>query len=464
MRMVSSLQTRLALAVGISVTLLWLAAAAVTAQRLGGEMEEVFDDGLKATARRILPIARHDLRDTHGRRDSSEHEDDDDDEDGERDTDREARFGEDVTFVVRNSQGQVLLASKGADAVTFPPFASPGFVRTDTHQLYYEASPNGRLTIAVAEPLDQRNELSRKMLMGLVLPLVIVIPLSLLAIVLAVRGSLRPVRMLRQQLAERGAQDLSPLADSDLPNELRPISAGVNQLLDRLKAAFNAERAFAANAAHELRTPVAGAIAQAQRIRAETTEKTTGQRATEIETALKRLMRMSEKLMQLARAEGGRLQSDDPSDVRPVLQMIVRDFSRSEQQRIVLLLPDEPVLSKLDPDALGILFRNLVENAIRHGVQDGLVEASLKPDGSLCVANDGPILSADAMDRLMLRFERGPGKIGGSGLGLSIIKAVADRAGMKLNVVSPRVPGNTGVEIEVQLPLAYSADPEGRDT
>lgn len=464
MRMVSSLQTRLALAVGVSVTLLWLAAAAVTVQRLGGEMEEVFDDGLKATARRILPIARHDLRDTHGRRDSSEHEDDDDDEDGERDTDREARFGEDVTFVVRNSQGQVLLASKGADAVTFPPFASPGFVRTDTHQLYYEASPNGRLTIAVAEPLDQRNELSRKMLMGLVLPLVIVIPLSLLAIVLAVRGSLRPVRMLRQQLAERGAQDLSPLADSDLPNELRPISAGVNQLLDRLKAAFNAERAFAANAAHELRTPVAGAIAQAQRIRAETTEETTGERATEIETTLKRLMRMSEKLMQLARAEGGRLQSDDPSDVRPVLQMIVRDFPRSEQQRIVLSLPYEPVLSKLDPDALGILFRNLVENAIRHGSQDGLVEASLKPDGSLCVANDGPILSADAMDRLMLRFERGPGKVGGSGLGLSIIKAVAERAGMKLNVVSPRVPGNTGVEIQVQLPLAHSSDHDGRDT
>uniref|UniRef100_UPI002609CDE0 histidine kinase dimerization/phospho-acceptor domain-containing protein n=1 Tax=uncultured Rhizobium sp. TaxID=155567 RepID=UPI002609CDE0 len=303
----TSLQTRLALAVGISVTLLWLAAAAVTAHRLGGEMEEVFDDGLKATAQRILPIAQHDLRENHVRRDATDHEDDDGEDeadDGESNARREARFGEDVTFVVRNSEGRVLLASKGADVVTFPPYASSGFVRTDTHQLYYEASPNGRLTIAVAEPLDRRTELSRKMLLGLVLPLVIVIPLSLLAIILAVRGSLRPVRRLQKELAERGAQDLSPLTESGFPSELRPISAGVNQLLDRLKAAFTAERAFAANAAHELRTPVAGAIAQAQRIRAETSEETTGQRATEIETTLKRLMRMSEKLMQLARAEG----------------------------------------------------------------------------------------------------------------------------------------------------------------
>ncbi len=142
--------------------------------------------------------------------------------------------------------------------------------------------------------------------------------------------------------------------------------------------------------------------------------------------------------------------------------MIVQDFPRSDQERIVLSLPDQPVRSKLDPDALGILFRNLLENAIRHGTQDGLVEASLKPDGALCVANDGPVLSADAMDRLMLRFERGPGKVGGSGLGLSIIKAIADRTGMKLTVVSPRVPGEAGVAIQVSLPLDYSADLEGK--
>ncbi len=450
----ASLQTRLALAVGLSVTLLWLAAAAVTAHRLGGEMQEVFDDGLKATAQRILPIARHDLREGYGRRDAVEHDGDEEDDDGETRIGREARYGEDVTFVVRDRDGRVLLASRGADVSIFPPFSRRGFLETDTHQLYYDANAEGSLTIAVAESLDQRTELSRKMLLGLVLPLIVVIPLSLLVISLVVRRSLRPVRGLREELAHRGAQDLSPLPDSSLPSELRPISAGINQLLDRLKAAFNAERAFAANAAHELRTPVAGAIAQAQRIRSETTEALTGQRASEIETTLKRLMRMSEKLMQLARAEGGRLQSDEPSDLRPVLQMIVQDFTRAGEGRIVLTLPQAPVLSKLDPDAVGILFRNLIENALKHGAQDGVVEAALDADGSLRVANDGPVLPGEAMDRLMQRFERGDAKIGGSGLGLSIIKAIADRAGMTVNVISPRPVRHQGVEVQVKLPLA----------
>jgi two-component system OmpR family sensor kinase len=450
----ASLQTRLALAIGLSVTLLWLAAAAVTAHRLGGEMQEVFDDGLKATALRVLPIARHDLREGDERGDPVEHDVNEEDDDGETRIGREARYGEDVTFVVRDRNGQVLLASAGADASIFPPFVKPGFLRTETHQLYYDASFDGSLTIAVAEPLDRRTELSRKMLLGLLLPLIVIIPFSLLAIVLAVRRSLRPVRLLRQELARRGAQDLSPLPDSGLPSELRPISAGVNQLLDRLKAAFNAERAFAANAAHELRTPVAGAIAQAQRIRTETGEELTGQRATEIETTLKRLMRMSEKLMQLARAEGGRLQSDEPSDLRPVLQMIVEDFTRVGEGRILLSLPEGPVLSRLDPDAVGLLFRNLIENALKHGAQNGLVEAALQTDGLLCVANDGAILPADATERLAKRFERGSGKVGGSGLGFSIVKAIADRTGMSLTIVSPRPLKHEGVQIQVKLPLA----------
>ncbi|MBX4941099.1 sensor histidine kinase [Rhizobium binae] len=453
MRIGASLQTRLALALGLSVTLLWLAAAAVTAHRLGGQMEEVFDDGLKATAQRILPIARHDLREDHQGRDATDYDDNGEDDDGDGRIGREARYGEDVSFIVREQTGQVLLGSKGADASIFPPFTKRGFLRTATHQLYYDTSFDGKLTIAVAEPLDHRTELSRKMLLGLVLPLIVVIPLSLLAIYLAVRRSLRPVRALRQELANRGAQDLSPVTDSGLPTELLPISAGVNQLLDRLTAAFHAERAFAANAAHELRTPVAGAIAQAQRIRSETKEKLTSQRAAEIETTLKRLMRVSEKLMQLARAEGGRLQSDEPSDLRTVLQMVLQDFARAGEGRISLRVPQAPVLSMLDPDAVGILCRNLIENALKHGALDGKVEVSLQLGGLLSVANDGPILPPDAIDRLMRRFERGNVEIGGSGVGLAIVKAIADRIGADVTIVSPRPARNEGVQVEIKLPV-----------
>ncbi|TWD50811.1 two-component system OmpR family sensor kinase [Agrobacterium vitis] len=449
-----SLQARLALTIGLSVTVLWLAAAAITAHRLTAEMEDVFDDGLRSTAQRILPIALHDLREGHKTRDLVEHDDGSGSDEIETHQGREARYGDDVTFIIRDNRGQVILASKDADLAIFPPFSAIGFVRTDSHQIYFDASTKGHVTIAVAEPLAHRKELSRKMLLGLILPLAVVIPLSLLAIFMAVRGSLYPLRALQQELSARGAQNLSALPDNNLPSELRPISAGINQLLARLKAAFSAERDFAANAAHELRTPVAGAIAQAQRIRSETAEELTSQRAGEITHTLKRLMRMSEKLMQLARAEGGRLQSDEPSDLRPVLTMIVQDFTRVGEGRIVLSLPDAPVMSRLDPDAVGILFRNLIENALKHGAQDCQVEAVLQPNGLLSVINDGPVLSADMMQRLMLRFERGSTKISGSGLGLSIIKAITERSSMMVNVISPRPMKPQGVEVQVTLPLA----------
>ena len=451
--MMSSLQARLAIAVGVSVTVLWLAAAIATAHRLGQEMEEVYDDGLKATAERILPIARHDLRERHPRGESIE-DDDEDDTSREARSEGEARYGEDVTFLLRDKQGRVLLSSRGADASIFPPFERQGFFRTRTHQLYYAASTDGNLVIAVAEPLDHRRQLSQRMLLGLLLPLLVVIPLSLVVIIFAVRYSLGPVSALRQGLSNRGAQDLSPLPDSGLPSELRPISAGINQLLDRLRAAFDAERTFAANVAHELRTPVAGAIAQAQRIRSETKEERTAQRTNEIETTLKRLMRMSEKLMQLARAEGGRLRADEPSDLRTVIRMIVEDFERTGERRIELTMPKGPVLSALDPDAVGILFRNLIENALKHGAQGSPVEVVLEPGGVLCVANDGGTLPPEAMDRLMRQFERGNVKIDGSGLGLAIVKAIADRVGGAVDVVSPRSGRNEGVEVRVRLPIS----------
>ncbi len=141
---------------------------------------------------------------------------------------------------------------------------------------------------------------------GLALPLFLIIPLSLIGIVAIVRLSLRPVRRFSGALASRGVRDLSAVDDTRLPSEISPVVQAVNQLLERLRRALDAERSFTANAAHELRTPVAAALAQTQRLLAETTDPQAGQRAAEIEIALKRLTRLSEKLMQLARAEGGR--------------------------------------------------------------------------------------------------------------------------------------------------------------
>ncbi|HEY9211503.1 MAG TPA: ATP-binding protein [Ancylobacter sp.] len=305
----------------------------------------------------------------------------------------------------------------------------------------------------MAEPLDHRAAIAREIQMGLGLPLLVVIPLALLAIILAVRASLAPLRRFRERLQARNGRDLSPVPGGDLPSEIGPLASTLNSLLHRLKAAFDAERSFAANAAHELRTPLAGAIAQAQRLQSETIDSAARARAADIEVTLKRLTRLSERLMQLARAEGGRLRLDRTSDLRTVARMVVEDIGRTgAPSRIALTLPDQPVMSDLDPDAFGILCRNLVENALRHGQETAPVEVTLSADGTFTVANEAPVLPPETLNRLSVRFERASESGDGSGLGLAIVAAIAERIGSLLVLESPRRGHASGFEATVKLP------------
>jgi len=442
-----SLQARLGLSVGLVLTVLWLLAATVTALIVRGELDEVFDSSLRETAERILPLA---VTDIVGREDQGI-------------TQRLAPIREHdefFTYLVRDADGRILLQSHAADPAVFPPYDGPGFRQTATHRLYSDAALQGTIRITVAEPLAHRASIAREIRMGLGLPLLIVLPVALAAIMLAVRISLDPLRRFRARLESRGARDLSEVPMDDLPAEIHPLAATLNDLLARVRAAFEAERSFAANAAHELRTPLAGAIAQAQRLRSETRDPAAEARAAEIEATLKRLTRLSERLMQLARAEGGRLRLEKSADLRGVARVVVEDIGRDGAPgRIVLTLPDAAVLSDLDPDAFGILCRNLVENALRHGAGNAAVEVTLTADGELIVANDGPVLRRDVLDRLTTRFERAGAGTDGSGLGLAIVAAIADRIGSPIILQSPRPGASSGFRASIRLPTEVADNP-----
>jgi two-component system OmpR family sensor kinase len=161
--------------------------------------------------------------------------------------------------------------------------------------------------------------------------------------------------------------------------------------------------------------------------------------------------------MQLARAEGGRLLSDTAHDARAALRITVEDMARSPQSPdLALDLPETPVLSTIDPDALGIVCRNLVENAIRHGAAHGEVGVCLTPGGDLIVSNAGPVVEPDRLARLTERFQRGAQKSDGSGLGLYIVAAIANRTGSRLTLASPRPGAADGFEARFQLPTTPS--------
>lgn len=300
----------------------------------------------------------------------------------------------------------------------------------------------------IAEPLSHRRISAGRALLALALPLAIIIPLGLIGIWAIVRVSMTPVRSFRSQIEARGGGDLAPIAADNLPSEIDPVAKAVNHLLDRLRRTLQAERSLAAKSAHELRTPVAAALAQAQLMIANAPDDATRERAEDMQTALRRLSRLTEKLMQLARSEGGRLLAETPVDIGTILRMVVSELGGHVDTvgRIELTLPDVPVLASIDADAFAILTRNLIENALKHGAQDEPVRVALSADGVLRVANAGPVVPPEVLARLSEPFERGQALVRGAGLGLAIARTIATGTGGQLELTSPASNREDGFE------------------
>lgn len=434
-----SLQSRLSLFIGLGVAILWIVTAGLTAKVVNRRIDKVFDSSMQEAAQRLLPLA---VVDIIGREDEGLIQ-------------RIAplrRHDELLTYVVRDNRGRVMMTSHNADPKDFPPFRGTGFLQTATHRLYYDTAVRGSLTIGVAEPLSYRADAERKVWLQLAVPLLILIPLSFFGIWFLVRTTLLPVAAFGAIIATRGAGDLSPVPAADVPDEVAPVAVAVNGLIGRLRRTLAAERSFTANAAHELRTPLAAALAQVQRLALETQDTQVTRRAAEIETSLKRLVRLSEKLMQLARAEGGRLRREESADIRPILQMVANEFRRdTENAMLALTVPEAPVMSDIDPDAFAILARNLIENAMRHGAPDAPAEVILTADGLFRVRNAGLIVPEATLATLTAPFERAGAQAQGSGLGLSIAKAVALGIGSDLTLRSPPQGRSDGFEAMIQL-------------
>ena len=424
-----SIRIRSAIALSVIVTALWLATAIFTARLLSAELDEVFDSALQETGQRILQLAVVDVLNRE--------------EEGiTRRVTGLAAHDEHFTYVVRDDKGAVLLTSHRADPDDFPDFSQPGFHEANDHRYFQDSAVRGTVILTIAEPLSHRQEVGVEMAVALALPLMVMVPLSVVAIFYGLGFGLRPLEALRNQLSRRGATALSPVPVDGLPDELRPIAETVNDLLARLDMAFTAERSFAANAAHELRTPLAGALAQVQRLRQQATDPDTRRRADEVEQTLKRLTRLSERLMQLARAEGARLVADRPTDLCAILSLVARDFDHGpDSGRVTLSIPDAAVMSQIDPDAVAIVARNLIENALRHG-KAGPVQVQMGIDGTLTVDNASPVIPPEQLASLTDRFVRGASGGDGSGLGLAIVQTIAGRVGSDLHLQSP-IPGQT---------------------
>ena len=428
------------------MTVLWLAAAAVAGLVLRREIDAVFDSALQEVAQRILPLAYSELL-AREADDPPQHM---------------APIGphrEYVTYVVRDETGRDLLQSSDADPAAIPGTVPDGFSTTGDLRLYTETAVRGTVRVTTVEPLVHRRETVRAAVVALLWPLAALVPIALLAVIGLGRSTVRPIVAFRERIEARGRGNLSPLGETDLPAEIAPVAAAVDALLERLRGALEAERSFTANAAHELRTPVAAALAQTQRLLAELPEGGARERARAVATSLRRLSGLAEKLLQLAKAEGGGLLAETPTRVGPVLALVIDEIDRRSDvaERLdVSIPPDGGPLCDLDPDAFAVLARNLIENALKHGSPEGRVTVRLGGDG-LEVENDGPVVAAGDLARLTRRFERGSTAAEGSGLGLAIVAAVCRGSGAVLDLRSPAPGRDGGFLARVRLPVARSS-------
>ncbi|MFJ1260185.1 ATP-binding protein [Cupriavidus sp. CuC1] len=377
---------------------------------------------------------------------------------------------EDVVIHIWDGSGRSLYLSHAHPAL--PPRAELGFSNVKTAQGEWRiySVQLGLGVVQIAQPMSARSEVAARMALRTVAPLLLLLPLIGWLVWVAVGRALRPLHEIAAGVRQRDANALSPLAVSCMPDEIAPLTEALNQLLARLSHAIDTQRAFVADAAHALRTPLAALQLQAQLVERADTAEERQEAVGKLRQGLERLTHMVAQLLTLARQEpGAAVPAHEPVDLRALAQSVVAEMTQAALDRHIDLGLDAdagagPVMVRGDVDALRILLTNLVDNALRYvpagGRVDVLVGRTRAPAGEkesgtesaeLIVQDDGPGIPAAERARVFDRFYRVPeAPTGGSGLGLAIVAEIAQSHGAHVSLEDAA----PGLRVRVVFPAA----------
>jgi two-component system OmpR family sensor kinase/two-component system sensor histidine kinase QseC len=316
--------------------------------------------------------------------------------------------------------------------------------------------------IQIAQPVRVREELARGAALRVVIPLLLLVPLLGAAVAGVVGSGLKPLRRLASEVQRRDAHSLTPIAAAALPQEVAPLVNELNRLLSRLNAAFQAQRAFVADAAHELRSPLTALRLELQLLDRATDDAARLEARSHLGAAVERAIHLVEQLLTLARNEPREAVGElTPLGLeQPVAQGIADAHAPAAAKRLDLSLDAQPAMVRGDREALRTLVRNLVDNALRHAPPGGCVRVRIRRgapgsggtmQGALLeVADSGPGIPPADRERAFDRFyRRASAPEGGSGLGLAIVKAIADRHGARVDLGDAP---EGGLEVRVTFP------------
>ena len=341
---------------------------------------------------------------------------------------------------------------ESADEAALPQRAVLGFsdvrARGTTYRVF-SLQARG-LVIQVAQDMAARRQMAGTLALRTVAPVALMAPLLMLVVWWVVSGSLAPVSRVRRQVATRQADDLSAVSEEGLPEEVRPLVHELNLLFDRVRRAFDAQRHFVADAAHELRSPLAALKLQVQGLQRAADDGTREVAVQRLSAGIDRATRLVEQLLALARHEASAAAGapGEAVDLVQAARLAIGDVVPAAQaRRIDMGLGRADAVTVLGhPEALRMMMRNLADNAVKYTPEGGRVDVEIEstPAGvEFRVEDSGPGLPEAERERVLDRFYRsGEPQAPGSGLGLAIVRSVAQLHGATVQLqASPRLGG-----------------------
>jgi two-component system, OmpR family, sensor histidine kinase QseC len=438
-----SLRRRLLFLLSGTVLAAWLATAAFTYFDAREEIGEMLDAHLAQSAGLIAAQLEHELEDEQ-----------------EAKVPRQYKHERKIAFQVWDRKDRLLLRSASAPASRLQS-QSEGYGDTvidgKRWRIFSRWDESRHYVVQVGERYELRDELAESVASHLLHPLYFALPALALLIWLAVGAGLAPLAGVAREVGRRAPKNLAHLDAANAPREISPLIAALNVLFDRLRTSLEQERRFTADAAHELRTPLAAVKTQAQVALGATDDAARGRALANVVSGTDRAARLVEQLLVLARLDPQTaLPPGQTVDLQALAQQGVAEIAPAAAGKgiEVGLAPGEAAPVAGDAVLLAVLLRNLLDNAVRYTPPGGEVEVSVRPaEGgvSLTVVDNGPGIPEAERGQVFERFHRvlGSGEAG-SGLGLSIVRRIADlhRAGVSLEAGL----GGRGLRVEVSFP------------
>lgn len=451
-RVTRSLTLRAVLLVVGAVAALWLVAAGLTWRAAEHEAAEIFDGHLTQAASMLIAQTALEIEEPEELEDEGH-------------APLTHRYARKVAFQVWEKGRTLLVHSPNAPSERLGA-VEEGFSdsRIDGKDWRVFSAWNGerKLLVQVGERAESRQDLAEEIAFGLLTPLFWGLPLLALLVWWAVAQALRPLAELGEEIAHRSADRLDPLPVDAVPNEVAPLVERLNALLQRVDSALVAEKRFTGDAAHELRTPIAALSAQAQVALAENDPRLRQNALRSVLLAAERLARLVEQLLTLARADSALAAAWPEVDLVELAREAVAEMAPGALARGVEIELEPaspgPLPVRGERGWLAILLRNLIDNAVRHSPQSGVVRVFLQADAGrvrLTVIDHGPGVPVAQLPRLGQRFWRGESDGNsastGSGLGLSIVRRIGE---LHAATVSFDVAEGGGLRASVLLPAA----------